>query len=133
MTIQLPILRGNTLVDPLALVPTAARCWVSARKRGVPTQPSLHRLFARHDCGMLAPVFDSLLALYEIALGRGVAVGSENLSADEHMLLGLIDGSRTLAVCAGCSQGTTKTLACAIRSARAMMASVGRVGRGPVP
>jgi hypothetical protein len=44
---------------------------------------------------MLAPVLDSLCLFYEAALGRPMTVGEALvLSDDEHLLLGLVDGSR---------------------------------------
>lgn len=105
-----------------AILIDAARCWRDARDSGQSVQPSLSRMLAKHDCGMLAPVFDSLMTLCEAALGRSITVGAAMLSDDEHMLLGLLDGSRPRRACIDCAQGPGSALDCAICSTRIMMA-----------
>jgi hypothetical protein len=78
-----------------AILLNAARCWREARDSGQSVQPSLSRTLDQHDCTMLAPVLDSLCLFYEAALGRPMTVGEALvLSDDEHLLLGLVDGSR---------------------------------------
>lgn len=108
---------SQTLVD-------VARCWRAARDHGGPVQPRLFRLLARRG-DMLAPVFDSLLTLYEAMLGRPVEVGhAQRLSADERRLVGLLDGSLQVPHVANDSAPTA--LECAISSTRLMIDCAGR-------
>lgn len=81
-------------------------------------------MLAPLDCGMLAPVFDSLMTLWEAALGRKITVGGVTLSEDELLLLGLLDGSRPRRACIDCAEGAASALDCAICSTRMMMALV---------
>ena len=105
-----------------AILIDAARCWRQARDAGHPMQPCLAQALAAHDCTMLAPVFDSLCLFYETALGRPLAVGEAlTLSDDEHLLLGLLDGSRPRA-CLGCTDRAASALDCALCSTRIMLA-----------
>ncbi|MEH6758440.1 MAG: hypothetical protein V7676_13160 [Parasphingorhabdus sp.] len=107
---------------PSELVTASARCWRSARDSNVPVQQRLHVLLSPHSGGMLAPVFDSLLTLYEGALGRPLAVGEAgNISDDEHLLIGLLDGSRLRRACIACPVGAASALDCAICSTRIMI------------
>lgn len=127
---HMPVHGGEPLPGADELVTAAARCWRAAHDRGEPVQPRLHALLSRHDCGLLAPVFDSLMTLYEAALGRPVAVGgTAGLSEDEHLLLGLMDGSRPRRACLDCPQGAASALDCAICSTRIMMTLT--MGRPP--
>ena len=104
------------------LIATAARCWRAARDDGAPVQQRLYTALAPHDAGILAPVFDSLMTLCEAALGRAIRVGAATkLSEDEHLLLGLIDGSKRRRTCIDCAAGTASALDCAICSTRIML------------
>ena len=106
-----------------AIVLEAARCWRGARDAGHPAQPCLFVILRDHQCAMLAPVFDSLMALCESALGRRLCVGvSGTLSADEDLLLGLLDGSKRTRSCLDCAEGAASALDCAVCSTRIMMA-----------
>lgn len=122
--VHAPAPRADAACDRGALVTAAARCWRSARDGGEPGQQSLHAMLAAHDCGMLAPVFDSLMTLCEAALGRKIAVGGAALSEDERLLLGLLDGSRQRRACIDCAEGAASALDCAICSTRIMMGLV---------
>lgn len=105
-----------------AILIAATRCWRDARDSGQLVQPCLSRTLAAHDCAMLAPVLDSLCLFYEAALGRPMTVGKALvLSDDEHLLLGLMDGTR-LRQCLGCSKGDQTGLDCALCSTRIMLA-----------
>lgn len=107
---------------PAAILINAARCWREARDGGHSIQPCLSRTLAAHDCTMLAPVLDSLIRFYEAALDRSITVGAAMaLSEDEHLLLGLLDGSRPRA-CIACPEGAATALDCALCSTRIMMA-----------
>lgn len=108
---------------PRDVVTAAARCWRSSRDKGVPVQQCLHELLSPRGCDMLAPVLDSLMALFEAALARRIAVGEgAELSVDEQLLLDLLDGSRPRHACLVCSEGAAHSLDCAICSTRIMMA-----------
>lgn len=122
MTMHAPVFQTEAVCDSGALVTAATRCWRKARDGGEPVQQSLYAMLALHDCGMLAPVFDSLMTLCEAALGRRIAVGSIFLSQDELLLLGLLDGSRQRRACIDCAEGAASALDCAIRSTRIMLA-----------
>lgn len=105
-----------------AMLVDAARCWREARDSGKSVQPCLAQTLDAHDCTMLAPVLDSLCLFYEAALGRPMAVGKAlALSDDEHLLLGLVDGSKPRR-CLNCPKGAANALDCALCSTRIMLA-----------
>lgn len=105
-----------------AILADAARCWRAARDSGRSVQPCLARALDTHDCAMLAPVFDSLCRFYEAALGRPLRPGSSSdLSEDEDLLLGLLDG-RTPRRCLDCPGHVGAALDCALCSTRIMLA-----------
>jgi hypothetical protein len=117
-----------------SLLVEAARCWRNARDTGQSVQPCLYKILASHNCEMLAPVFDSLMHLCEDALGRPVAVGeTAALSGDEHLLLGLLDGSKPRHACIDCAEGAASALDCAICSTRIMMGLAIAHTTGDVP
>lgn len=122
MILYAPLTPTDIACDAAGLLTQAARCWRRARDHGEPVQQALHRMLSPHKCGMLAPVFDSYLTLCEAALGRRIAVGDVLLSPDEHLLLGLLDGSMRRRACVDCTQGAASALDCAICSTRIMLA-----------
>lgn len=109
-------------LDAKELVTAAVRCWRAARDEGEPVQQTLHAMLARHDCGMLAPVFDSLMVLCEAALGRPIAVGERASSEDERLLIGLLAGSQRHRACIDCTEGMGRALDCALCATRVMLA-----------
>lgn len=115
------IARAEIIPSPDELVMAAARCWRAARDNRAPVQQRLYMMLMPHDCGMLAPVFASLMTLVEAALGRPIAVGGAMLSDDEHLLLGLLDGSKLRPICIDCTDGAASALDCAICSTRIMI------------
>lgn len=73
------------------IVVECARCWREARDRRHPTQPRLFAKLVVHDCGILAPVLDSLMILCEAAIGRVLRTGNgPGRSQDERFLLDLL-------------------------------------------
>lgn len=123
--IHVQVSRAEAAPPSAELVAAVARCWRSARDLGAPVQQRLHTMLAGRGQGMLAPVFDSLIALSEAALGRRIAVGeAAALSADEALLVGMLDGSRGCEVSDGCSAGAVSALASAVGSARVMLRMV---------
>jgi hypothetical protein len=104
------------------LLIAAGRCWRAARDGDLPVQQALHALLAPRGYGMMAPVLDSLMRLYEAALGRTLVFGKEGApTADGSLLLGLLDGSRSRRKCIDCTAGAASALDCAICSTRIMM------------
>lgn len=117
------VVRTEALPDTGTLVTAAVRCWRAARDRGEPVQQRLHAMLSRRECGMLAPVFDSLMTLCEAALGWPIRAGDAMAaSGDERLLLGLLDGSMPRRACIECSEGVASALDCAICSTRIMIA-----------
>ncbi len=104
------------------LVSAVMRTWRAARDEHGPVQQRLHAMLAPIGCDILAPVFDSLMTLCEAALGRPVRVGRRRLSADEAMLIGLLEGTRSRAACVDCPRATASALDCALCSTRIMLA-----------
>jgi len=105
------------------LLVNAARCWNDARIACAPVQPRLALFLSQYGGAILAPVLDSLMRCYEVALGRPLAVGADHdLSADETMLVGLITGTAQRRACLHCPEQAGMTLDCALCSARIMLA-----------
>ncbi|MGN7158421.1 hypothetical protein [Sphingomonas sp. SAFR-052] len=104
------------------LITTVARCWRVARDEGENAQKCLYALLRPVGLGVLAPVFDSLFSLCESALGRPIATGLRGpASADERLVLGMLDGSRPRRDCLTCDAGKASALDCAICSTRIML------------
>lgn len=105
------------------LVLRAARTWRAARDARQPVQPSIFATLRRYGCGVLAPVFDSLLTLCEAALGRRLRVGGgATMSDDEHLLLDLLKRPSRVRTRMNCDDGPAAALGCALRSTRIMIA-----------
>ena len=68
-------LPASASFTPATLILAAARCWRRTQDSGRPVQAALFRTLDAYRCGMLAPAFASLLALYESCLGRQIRVG----------------------------------------------------------
>ena len=105
------------------LVIAATRCWRSARDAGRASTPPLHALLADECCPMLAAAFDSLLGLYEQALGRGLAIGwTGGLSEDEQLLANLLRGAGALPRCLAIAESSAHSFDCALCSTRILLA-----------
>ncbi|QWT16582.1 hypothetical protein [Sphingobium xenophagum] len=86
-------------IHPVPAVPArtellivALRSWHDARRLALPVQQHLYRALDPLECGMLAPVFASLMRFLENAIRRPVHIGSSaGLSADEEVLIALMD------------------------------------------
>lgn len=109
-----------------SLILDAARSWREARDSGNPVQPALYRALVGYGCGILAPVIDSVLALYEACSGRRFRTGAPDyvdLSGDERRLLGLLgSGGREPAVFdASASPDLARVMRIALQSARIML------------
>ena len=105
-----------------ALLLGAVRARAAAREARQPIQVALSQLPALGGAKILSPVLDSLVRFYEAALGRRMAVGSdEAASRDESLLLDLIGSRTTSAECLDCSAVAGAGLDCALCSTRVML------------
>ena len=109
-----------------SLLRAATRSWRSARDNGRPVQVALYRALDAHRGGVLAPVFASLIELYESCLGRPIRAGGPDpasISTDESRLLGLLDGSRDIKtlVLDAANSGLARAMRIAVQSTRIMM------------
>ncbi len=83
-------------ISILGLILVSVRRWREARDTGVPVQPHLFAQLSRDGDGILAPVLDSLMHLYESVLRRPLRVGRDDAtSQDEELLLDLLIGDKT--------------------------------------
>ena len=106
-----------------SLVLQSARIWRAARDASQPVQPSIFVILRRYGCGVLAPVFDSLMTLCEAALGRRLRVGGgRTMSDDEHLLLDLLETPSRVRTRVSCDDGPAAALGCALSSTRFMIA-----------
>lgn len=112
-------------IDPIALasvVTHSMRCWREACDTSLAVQPHLAGMLAVNACAVLAPVLDSLFCFYEAALERPLAVGNAGtLSADERLLVELIDSPDLCRARMGCAPDAVVGLTCALCSARVML------------
>lgn len=98
----------------------AIRCWRRARDAGAPVQRRLYAALVQFEAGVLAPMFDALLAACEAALGRRIEIGTTRArSPDERLVLAMLDGSHPTH---GRDASTAAMLDGAIRSTRVMLA-----------
>lgn len=79
-----------------SLIIAAARRWRAARDRGEAVQPALFATLDPAGCGVLAPVLDSLIGLFEATSGRAFRVARKSgprLSGDERKLLAMLEAA----------------------------------------
>jgi hypothetical protein len=104
----------------------SARNWRVARDAGDPVQPSLYRRLERFGAGLLAPVFDSVMSLFEAGFRRRFRAGNLldiGFSRDEHHLVALLEGSDTTAF-ELFDPSLANAMRVALHSARIMLLSV---------
>lgn len=112
----------NRSISVLALVLISARRWREARDTGLPVQPHLFTELAPEGGGVLAPVIDSLMHLYEVVLHRPVRVGHEGrASQDEELLLDLLTGTKQTRDALGDSGGMGRAFDTALASTRILL------------
>lgn len=122
-----------------SLVLDAARSWRKARDSGNPVQPALYRTLDAYRCGILAPVIDSVLSLYEACSGQRFRTGTPDyvgISGDEHRLLSLLrsGGKDAPVLDASASPDLARVMRIALRSARIMLRlALEPVGAPPSP
>lgn len=109
-------------ISILALLLTSARRWREARDMGLPVQPHLFTGLAPEGGGVLAPVIDSLMHLYETLLHRPVRVGHDGrVSLDEELLIDLLTGTKQSSDSFGDSGGMGRVFETALASTRIMV------------
>jgi hypothetical protein len=119
-----------------SLTLAATRSWRSARDDGRPAQAALFQALDAYRCGILAPVFASLIAFYESFSGRPIRVGGPGPagpSADEHHLLVLLEGPGEGGTCDAPDTGLAGAMRIALRSTRIMIRSVLGTRAAPPP
>jgi len=110
----------------------AARHWRLARDLGQPVQPFLSARLGIPGSGLLAPVLDGLLTLFEAAFGRRFGAGSladTELTRDEQRLLELLDQDGPAEPSGQLRPNLVPALRTALRSTRIMLRWV--LGRAP--
>jgi len=104
----------------------SARNWRVARDAGDQVQPSLYRRLERFGAGLLAPVVDSVMTLFEAGFRRRFRAGNLldiGLSCDERHLLALLEGTDASAI-ERFDPNLASTMRIALNSARIMLLSV---------
>lgn len=102
------------------LVLRAARCRRAALDQGTPVMPALFAALDVQRCGILAPVLDSLIGLFEQHLGRRFHSNTNDtpgLSGDEQRLLELLRAAEI----GRASVDVSSSLAVAMRSSVIMI------------
>lgn len=106
---------------PVVIVLGAMRCWCAAREAGSPPQPMLCEHLASPPLAILAPVFDSVMTIWEWAAKRRFAGGNgSSPSADETLLLDAFYHSGPI-IDADRQSDAGHLLACAFHCARIVM------------
>jgi len=103
-----------------------ARCWRLAQDAGEPVQPSLYKRLERWGAGLLAPVLDSVISLFEAGFQRRFHAGNlsdAGFTHDEHYLLALLEDGGATAI-DRFDPTLASTMRIALRSARIMLLSV---------
>jgi len=104
----------------------SARNWRIARDAGDPVQPSLYRRLEWLGAGLLAPIVDSVMTLFETGFRRRFRAGNLSdigFSRDEYHLLALLEGTDAAAI-ERFDPNLASTMRVALRSARIMLLSV---------
>lgn len=105
----------------------SARIWRVARDLGQPVQPLLFARLDRLGSGLLAPVLDGLLTLFEAGFRRRFEAGSPEdaaLTGDERQLLALLDRDACPAPSGQVLPALAPALRTALRSTRIMLRAV---------
>lgn len=125
------------LASPAAsAVIDSVRIWRVARDLGQPVQPSLFARLDRLGSGLLAPVLDGLLTLFEAGFRRRFDAGKPadaELTADEERLLALLDRDASAVPIEQVGPNLLPALRTALRSTRIMLRSVLGFAPGDAP
>jgi hypothetical protein len=110
-----------------AAILEAVRSWRVARDTGNSIQPALYAPLETRGYGLLAPVLDGLLTLFEAASRRRFDAGAPSDSAithDEHRLLDLLEGDDVAPPTDQLRPDLVAALRVAVRSCRIMLRSM---------
>lgn len=110
-----------------AAILEAVRSWRIARDTGNSIQPALYAPLETRGYGLLAPVLDGLLTLFEAASRRRFDAGAPSDSAitgDEHRLLDLLEGDDVTPPTDQLRPDLVAALRVAVRSCRIMLRSM---------
>ena len=105
----------------------AVRSWRIARDAGNSIQPALYAPLESRGFGLLAPVLDGLLTLFEAGSRRRFDAGAPSDSAitgDEHRLLDLLESDDATPSTDQFLPDLAAAMRVAVRSARVMLRSV---------
>lgn len=123
---QMFVRSAKGVAPDAGLIVDACRTWRLAQDANQPVQPSLFAAMDPRSEGVLAPVFDSLMTLYESVLGRSMRPGGDaSLSDDENLLLDLLSGTRSMRPLVRCAEGVATAFEAALRSTRIMLRLAG--------
>lgn len=108
-----------------ALIIAAVRRWRRARDRGEAVQPALFATLEPAGCGVLAPVLDGLIQMFESSSGRSFEVAPRSdggLSVDERRLLAMLEADDSgVSPAASVSRRLGTAMQVAVRSTRIMI------------
>lgn len=122
----------EALCIPQSVLLDSMRCWRAARESGAARKPCLYQTLAPYRLEILAPVFDSLMTIFETSLKPCISSGEDgHPSADENALLGMLIDPASAKSHIARPEEDLALLECALLSTRLMMehASAG-VSRG---
>lgn len=115
------------LASPAAAIIDSARLWRIARDLGQPVQPMLFARLDRLGSGLLAPVLDALLILFEAGFRRRFDAGDPAdtaLTDDERQLLALLGRDACPDPAGQVRPEIAPALRTALRSTRIMLRAV---------
>jgi hypothetical protein len=110
-----------------AAILEAVRSWRIARDTGNSIQPALYAPLETRGYGLLAPVLDGLLTLFEAASRRRFDAGAPSdstITGDEHRLLDLLEGDDVTPPTDQLRPDLVAALRVAVRSCRIMLRSM---------
>ena len=113
----------------------AARSWRIARDSGLSIQPALYNRLEARGYGLLAPVLDGLLTLFEAGFRRHFRAGDPSdstITGDEHQLLALLEGEESAPPVDYFRADLAGAMRIAVRSSRIMLRSVIRQDGRPI-
>ncbi|MGY4396460.1 hypothetical protein ACVWZA_001640 [Sphingomonas sp. UYAg733] len=112
-----------------------ARSWRIARDTGDPVQFSLYERLETLGAGLLAPVLDSVMTLFEARFGRRFQAGGPSDAAftpDEIHLLDMLEDDGVEPLAGQFQHDLAMTMRIALRSMRIMLVSVAGEAAGVV-
>jgi hypothetical protein len=123
-----------TLPAAASAIIDAARSWRIARDSGLSIQPALYARLEARGYGLLAPVLDGLLTLFEAGFRRHFRAGDPSDSAitgDERQLLALLEDEESAPQVDYFRADLSGAMRIAVRSSRIMLRLVIRQDMRP--